>query len=136
LADVPAIGISLKGDTAFEDPPMLDMAIEMYQQDVASAADSLSVYVKGFAAGQPDVVSVGEIREEQRSNGYLVYFEFKEDCGAHRNGAKTRMRGFARRGATMLDFSLVIALDSAATMAIASEILANFDKLDIAALTE
>jgi hypothetical protein len=46
------------------------------------------------------------------------------------------MRGFARRGATMLDFSLVIALDSAATTAIASEILANFDKLDIAALLE
>ncbi|MDH4048450.1 MAG: hypothetical protein OEW68_10255 [Gammaproteobacteria bacterium] len=128
--------INIKGDTAFENPPMLDMAISIHEQEIERAPAAMSSFVSTYIKGGPDVVSVGELREEKRPNGHIVYVEYQENCSSHPNGAKTRLSGFARRGATQLDFQFVVALDSAAALKMADEILANFGKLDIASLTQ
>ncbi|MCB1672856.1 MAG: hypothetical protein R3F41_12020 [Gammaproteobacteria bacterium] len=135
LAAVPLLRINLKGDTAFEQPPMLEMVVADFEQSVVRAAQSLAP-VLTYAGTEPGVVAVGEIHEETRPNGHLAYVQFQEDCRLHPNGYKTSLKGLARRGATQLSFELLLALDSVATVSIAEEILANFDSLDIAALTE
>ncbi len=127
--------INLKGDTAWENAPMLDMAISIHQEEIVSAPAAMSSFISAYIKDAPDVVSVGEVRKEQRAKGNVVYVEYKENCSNHPNGTKTRLKGFARRGATQLQFNFVIALDSAAATAMADEIFDNFDRLDIAALT-
>jgi hypothetical protein len=95
----------------------------------------MATFVSDYVSGAPDVVSVAALRDEQLTNGHVVYVEYRENCTSHPNGAKTRPRGFARRGATQLELTLVVALDGAAAMKIVGEMFTNFDKLDIAALT-
>jgi hypothetical protein len=135
FAGTPELKISLKGDTAWENPPMLDMAIAIHQEDIARAPAAMATFVSNYVSGAPDVVSVAALRDEQLTNGHVVYVEYRENCTSHPNGTKTRLRGFARRGATQLELTLVVALDGAAAMKIVGEMFTNFDKLDIAALT-
>lgn len=135
-AGTPELYLTLKGDTAFENPPMLEMAISMHEQDISRAPEAMSSYISTYIKGGPDVVSVGELREDKRPNGHVVYVEYQENCSSHPNGTKTRLRGLAQRGATQLDFRMVVALSAADALKIADQILVNFEKLDIAALTE
>ncbi|MEQ8859012.1 MAG: hypothetical protein RIC56_10210 [Pseudomonadales bacterium] len=135
-AGTPELQIELKGDTAFEAPPMLDMAISIYEQDVERTPAAMSNFTTTYIEHAPDVVSVGSIHDEALGSGRVVYVEYAEDCASHPQGAKTRLQGFARRGATQLSFNLVVALDSAAALAMARQIIDRFDALDIAALTD
>jgi hypothetical protein len=135
-AGTPKLEIEIKGDTAFESPPMLDMMIAEYDKGVAGAPAALSGFIDTYIKSAPDVVSVGSLKEETRPDGHLVYVEYKEDCSSHPNGFKTQLKGMARRGATQIDINLVVALDGAAAVAMAADILQNFAKLDIAALTQ
>ena len=136
LAGTTMMSISIKGDTAFNEPPMLDMFVAEFEQNLANAAAPLKTIATSYAKGVPNVVSVGTIKQVKRPNGHLFFIQYQEDCGPHPKGFKTKLRGLAHRGATQLDFTLWLALDEAATQAIAEEILANFQKLDIAALTK
>lgn len=136
LEYLPGINIDIKGDTAWENPPMLEMAIEIHEQEIAGASASMPKFITNFKKSAPDGVAIGDVHEEQRANGYIVFVEFMENCSSHPNGKKTSLRGLARRGATQLDFTLVLALDSATTASMAYELLGNFEKLDITALTE
>ncbi len=136
FAGTPELKIELKGDTAFENPPMLDMMISDYETGVANAPAVLSKFMADYITTSPDVVSVGTVQEETRPDGYLVYMEYKENCSNHPNGSKTRLTGLARRGATQLSFQLVVAVDGTAAVALAADMLQNFAKLDIAALTQ
>lgn len=131
----PALHIDLKGDTAWENPPMLDMAISIHDDSVKEAPAAMSRHISGALQSAPDVVSVGDVHEEARPGGDIVYVEYKEHCANRPNGAKTKLRGFARRGATQLEFNMVVALDATAATKLADEILERFGKLDIAALT-
>jgi hypothetical protein len=135
-AGTPELGMSLKGDTAWENPPMLDMAVSIHEEGIRRAPAAMSEYTASYIKDAPDVVAVGAIQEVMRPNGYIALVEYKEDCTGHPSGSKTRIKGFARRGATQLEFHIVVALDSAAAVAMADEILARFDRLDIAALTQ
>jgi hypothetical protein len=135
-AGTPELKIDIKGDTAFENPPMLDMMVAEYDKGVTGAPAALSGFINTYIKSGPDVVSVGPLKEEKRPNGYLVYVEYKEDCSSHPNGFKTRLKGMARRGATQMDVNLVVALDGNAAVAIADEILESFAELNIAALTQ
>lgn len=132
----PELLIGIKGDTAFENPPMLDMAVAIHDQEKERAPAALSGFINTYIVSAPDVVSVGPLQEQTRPDGYLVYIEYKEDCSNHPNGMKTRLKGLARRGATQLEINLVVALDGATAVAMAADILQKFAKLDIAALTE
>ena len=135
-AGTPELNIELNGDTAWENDAMRQMADSMQDETIEAAPEAMATYVSGYVKGAPDVVSVGVIRDEQLPNGHVVYVEYQENCASHPNGAKTRFEGYARRGATQLQFNFVVALDRDGAMAIAGEILENFEKLDIAALTQ
>ena len=134
-AGTPELQLELTGDTAFEAPPMLDMAIAMHQQDVERAPAAMAEFTTAYIENAPDVVSVGPIHDEALGNGHVVYVEYAEDCTSHPKGAKTRLRGFAQRGATQLSFGLVVGLDSAGALEMAREIIERFDRMDIASLT-
>ncbi|MCB1686081.1 MAG: hypothetical protein R3E82_08505 [Pseudomonadales bacterium] len=136
FAGTPELRIEIKGDTAFEAPPMLDMAIAMYQQDIDRAPAATAGFATSFIANAPDVVSVGPVKSEALGTGHVVYVEYAEDCSGHPKGAKTRLSGFARRGATQLNFNIVVALDSAGTLQLARQIIDRFDRMDIAGLTQ
>jgi hypothetical protein len=135
-AGTPELGIELSGDTAWENDTMREMADAIQDQKIAGAPEAMATYVSGYVKGAPDVVSVGAIQDEQLPNGHVVYVEYQENCTSHPNGTKTRFEGYARRGATQLQFNFVVALNRDGAMAIAGEILENFEKLDIEALTQ
>jgi hypothetical protein len=126
--------LELQGDSAFDEPPMLDMALQQFQLDLESAQSGMSQFVTDYIKPLPDVVSVGTVQKEKLGEGEVVYVEMVENCAGHPNGAKTLMRGFANRGATRLSFRLVTSLDVAATKAVAVEMFNKFEALDIKAL--
>lgn len=135
FAGTPELRIGIKGDTAFEEAPMLDMAIAMHQQDVERTPATMSDFMTKFIEHAPDVVSVGTVKAEALGNGQVAYVEYAEDCSSHSKGAKTRLRGHSLRGATQLSIEMVVALDSASALEMARQIMERFDRMDIAGLT-
>lgn len=135
-AGTPELRIEIKGDTAFEAPPMLDMVIANHQQDIERAPVGMAETATNFIAKAPDVVSVGSVQNESLGNGHVTYVEYAEDCSSHPKGAKTQLRGFALRGATQLSISMVVALDSKGALTIAAQIFERFGRMDIVELTQ
>ena len=129
----PELRVSLKGDTAWEEPPMLDMAVQQFTADIGAARASLPARVAQLRKTNGGVKSVGTLKEEHLPNGELLYIEYAEDCSRHPNGTNTVLRGFARRGATMLSFDLWISAGAAEAASLAKDMFARFQKLDVAA---
>lgn len=130
------LSVGLKGDTAWEEPPMLDMAIQMYEEEVDSTRESMAESLATSVRNHRNVKSIGDLKEEQLPNGHVFYIEFVEDCDRHPGGTKTLLKGFARRGATLLDFRLALSATGAEARAMAVEILGKFEQLDIAGLRQ
>jgi hypothetical protein len=130
----PELRVSLKGDTAWDTPPMLDMAVQQYTEDIAAARKGLPQRMGNLRSSNSSVQSVSPVREEKTAAGELIYVEYTEDCASRRGGTNTVLRGFARRGATMLSFDLWLSANATETTAIAREMLARFAKLNIPAL--
>lgn len=131
----PELRMTIKGDTAWEEPPMLDMAIEIFTSEIQQTRASLPGSVKTMLKTNNGVISVGGLQDEKTPLGQLLYIEFKESCNRH-NGAATVLRGFSRKGATMMFFSLMQTKSAAETRAMAMEMMAKFQKLDTAALAK
>lgn len=131
----PELRMTIKGDTAWEKPPMLDMAIEIFTSEIQQTRASLPGSVKTMLKTNNGVMSVGGLQDEKAPSGQLLYIEFKESCNRH-NGAATVLRGFSRKGATMMFFSLMQTKSAAETRAMAMEMMAKFQKLDTAALAK
>lgn len=126
----PELRVSLKGDTAWEEPPMLDMAIEMYESSIAGAGASLAKRVTNLRASNASILSVSPVQQETLPNGVVVWAEQNEECESHR-GANTLLRGFARQGATTFELDLFVTAGSADALALAKDALARFEKLDV-----
>lgn len=131
----PELRMTIKGDTAWEEPPMLDMAMEIHASEIQQTRASLPGSVKNMLKTNSGVASVGRLQDEKTPSGQLLYVEFNESCKRH-NGAVTVLRGFSRKGATMMTFSLMQTKSAAETRALAMEMIARFQKLDTAALTK
>lgn len=129
----PELRVSLKGDTAWEEPPMLDMAVEQFNADIAQARKGLPQNVANMRKTNASVQSVGALREEKVAGGQVIYVEYVEDCARHK-GPNTVLRGFARRGATMLSIDLWISAGAAEATAMATDMFARFAKLNVPAL--
>lgn len=129
----PEARLELKGDTAWEEPPMLDMAVDMFNQEIGGARQSLTDRVNRLKASNSDIKAVNAVKEERLPNGHLVYLDYAESCAAQ-GGTNSMLLGFARRGATMLTFTLWLSTDAAGAAAIGKDILARFAALDIKAL--
>lgn len=129
----PELRVSLKGDTAWEAPPMLDMAIEQFKADIAGARKSLPGNVANFRKTNPASTSAGALKEEHLPNGELLYIEYTESCAKRPNATNTVLRGFARRGATIFAFDLWLSAGAPEATAMAKDMLARFQKFDVAA---
>jgi len=132
----PELRVELKGDTAWEEPPMLDMAVAMHESDIAAARKSLPAHVANLRKTNSGVRSVGTLQEEHLPNGELLYIAYDEDCARHPNGTNTVLRAFARKGATMLRIELWISAAPAEATTLARDMLARFENFDVAAVTK
>lgn len=129
----PELRAELKGDTAWETPPMLDMAVDMFNEDITRSKPSLNQRMSNLKASNSDIKSVNALKEEKLPNGTLVYISYTESCSTQA-GTNTILLGFARRGATMFTFDLWLSTDAAEAVGIAKDMLARFAKLDVKAL--
>ena len=129
----PELRVTIKGDTAWEAPPMLDMAIQHQAGEIAHMARSLPVTVKNMLATNKSVTSIGKLQDETLPGTRLLYIEFAETC-ARRNGPATVLRGFSRKGATQFYVELLLTRPAPEARAMALDMLNGFQKLDMAAL--
>lgn len=132
----PELRVTIKGDTAWESPPMLDMAIEIFESDIQNAKKSLHKSVTTMLKTNSGVRSIGTLQDEQLSTGHILYVEFKEDCARHPGGSFTVLRGFSRKGATMLTIELVLTKSAGEARMMATEMFSRFQQLDVAALVK
>lgn len=130
----PELRVSLKGDTAWEEEPMLGMAAQIFDEEIGKARKSLPGNVANFKKSNSGVRSVGALRDETLPAGRVLFIEYTEDCARHPQGTNTVLRGFARRGATQLYIDLWVSAGSAEAKAMAGEMFTKFQKLDIAGL--
>ena len=71
---------------------------------------------------------------EDLPNGHIAYVEFDWKCAGNPKGANTKLQGYALRGSTSLEFDFWVYAGREKAIAMASEILAKFEKLDLAEL--
>lgn len=129
----PELRVSLKGDTAWEEPPMLDMAIEQFTSGIAAARKSLPGTVANLRKTNSSSTSSSALKEERLPNGELLYIEYTENCAKRPNATNTVLRGFARKGATIVTFDLWLSAGASEATAMARDMLARFQKFDVAA---
>ena len=133
----PNFNLSMKGQTAWEaDPDMLAMFEQMYLPDAEVHADGLSGSVKWMLgdSSSSGELAIGEPKDEQLPNGHIVYIDFTWKCNKNPAGKNVLLKGFARRGATVLNFDFWANGDAAEARTMAVGILDRFEKLDLKAL--
>jgi hypothetical protein len=132
----PRFDLELGGDNAWEgSPEQLAMWEQMYLPEITQAyAQPHSDFVKKFVQDSYGELVVGEDRSEQLPNGHITYTDFTWKCPKNPGGENVRLSGYAHRGTTVLTFSFWANGSSEAAVAMAREIFAQFDKLDIATL--
>jgi hypothetical protein len=79
-------------------------------------------------------LAIGEDRSEQLPNGHITYLDFTWKCAKNPGGENVKLSGYAHRGATILTFSFWANGTSKEAIALAREIFAQFERLDLAAL--
>lgn len=132
----PEMHVEIKGDTAWEEPPMLDMAVQMFEESMEKARASMPNDVANLQRTNSDVLSVGAVQAEDLPGGHIVAMEYTENCAKRPNGTNTVLQGFARKGATTLTFQLWISAGMAEAREMAAAMIDGFQKLDFNALIE
>lgn len=130
----PELRVEIKGDTAWEEPPMLDMAVQMFEADVAEARSSLPEHVARLRKSNAHMKAVGTLQNEQVPGGHIVAMEYTEDCAGHPKGTNTVLHGFARKGATQLKIDLWISTGMADAKVMAKTMIDRFQKLNFTPL--
>lgn len=130
----PEIRVSLKGDTAWESPPMLDMAIQLHDDQIKTTRASLQASVANMAKPNAAAGPVGKLQEETTKGGRLLLVEYQESCSRHQ-GPNTVVRGFGRKGAMTVELHIWISAGTAEAKAMAEGMLNRFQRLDAAELT-
>ncbi len=130
----PEFELSLGIDPAWEaSPGQLATWEEMFlsELDFENAPERLveSVRLKVTEAAGTPVVGTPVV--EELPNGHIAYLEFDWKCAGNPGGANTLMEGYALRGSTSLQFSFWVYAGREKAVAMATEILAKFEKLDL-----
>jgi hypothetical protein len=124
--------LKLNGNSAFES--LLDLVETMEQESLEQTEAGLRREAAQRASpqgiGSLDVVSVGPVTEERLPNGILYAYEYTENCANRANATVGSLRGHARKGTTMLSFSLLMNTGLADGRAKAIEIFDRFEKFD------
>jgi len=130
----PEFSIEFKGDTAWEEPPLLDMFLQMYNEDVAKAEASLLGNMDMFRSSNSHIQSAGAVHREQLPGGEIVALEYTEDCPKRPNATNTVINAFARKGATRLDIYLWLSAPLAEARTLVVPVIEGFQKVDWMAL--
>jgi hypothetical protein len=129
------LDLELKGDSEFES--MLDVLDQIERESLEQSEAGLRSEAASRASprgtGSLDVVSVGPVTSEQLPNGVLFAYEYTENCANRANAKVGSLRGHARKGTTMLEFSLLMNTGLAEGRSKAIEIFENFEKFNPAA---
>lgn len=132
----PEFRIDFKGDTAWEEPPMLDMFVQMYDADVANAEASLLGNMNMFRSSNSHIQSVSAVQKEQLNGGEIVAIEYTEDCPKRPNATNTVINAFARKGAARLDIYLWLSAPLQEARTLVVPLIEGFQKVDFAPLLE
>jgi len=133
----PEFVLELKGDWAWEaSKEQLDMWVLMNQPDFQSEGESMAASTRNMLHGLGDELSVGTPQQEQLPNGHVTWVEFDWKCAKNPDGHNVKLRGYARRGATVLEFGFWANGGKEEALALARDIFAKFEQLDIDALRQ
>ncbi len=133
----PEFELRLNSDPAWEaSPEQLATWEEMFQSELdwGSAPEDLVGLVKLAITVAAETPVVGTPVAEDLPNGHIAYVEFDWKCAGNPGGANTMLQGYALRGSTSLEFSYWVYAGRDVAVAMATEILAKFEKLDLAGL--
>jgi hypothetical protein len=138
-AQGPEFDLSLNIDPAWEaSPEQLATWEELFlsELDFEGVPERLveSIKVKITEAAGAPVVGAPVVVD--LPNGHIAYVEFDWKCAGNPGGANTLLEGYALRGSTSLHFNFWVYAGREKAIAMASDIFATFEKLDIAALTK
>ena len=133
----PEFGLELKGDWAWEaTPEQLDMWVQMNQPDFQAHGEGMASSTRNMLSGLGDELSVGAPQQEQLPNGHVTWVEFTWKCAENPDGRNVKLQGYARRGATVLEFGFWANGGHEEAIAMARDIFTKFEKLDIDALRQ
>lgn len=130
----PELRLEIKGDTGWEEPPMLDMLVQQVNEEVAGTPSFLLERVENYRSSNSDIKSVGQVQEESGPAGYIATIEYTEDCSSHPNGANTLLSAVSRKGATAMSIVLWISASASEARAMVTPMLESFQALDFAPL--
>lgn len=126
------LDLGLNGNSEFES--LLDLVEQMEQESLEQSEAGLRSEAESRASprgtGGLDVVSVGPVTREQLPNGVLFAYEYTENCANRANATVGVLRGHARKGTTMLEFSILMNTGLAEGRSKAIEIFDSFEKFD------
>jgi hypothetical protein len=128
------VDIELNGNGVFAALPdmMRQFEEEQLEQMRSGLRDETAQRGRPGGTGSLDVVKVGPVREEKLANGLIAFYEYVENCEGRVNATVAVLRGHARRGTTMLSFSMLMTTGLADARAAAVGILDRFSKFDTA----
>jgi len=133
----PEFNLELKGDWAWEaTPEQLDMWVQMNHPDFQREGESMASSLNNMLSGLGDELSVGVPQQEQLPNGHVTYVQFNWTCAKNPAGRNVKLRGYARRGATVLEFEFWSNGGEEEALALARGIFTKFEQLDIDALRQ
>jgi len=132
----PDFNLAFQGDNAWEaSPEQLAMWEQMFLPEATNAyAQPHSDFVKNFVQDSYGELAIGEDRSEQLPNGHITYIDFTWKCPKNPSGENVMLSGYAHRGVTVLTFSFWANGTSKEAIALAKQIFAQFEKMDLAAL--
>jgi hypothetical protein len=131
----PELRVELKGDTWSDEPPMLDLQIQVYDESIKRAREGLPETVATFA-NNSYVKSVGAVQEEKSPVGHILAIEYSENCTRHPDGPQTILQAFARKDGAILTLFMWIDAELPTATAMAKNMLDRFQQLDIPTLLD
>ena len=123
----PELNLKIGSDSAWEGS---SEQLEMFAQM------TLLVFTKNHLQGSGNPLSVGVPQQEPLPNGHVTYLEFTWTCAKNPGGRNVMLDGYARRGATVLEFGFWANGGKQEALALARDIFAKFEQLDIDALRQ
>ncbi|MDD5304236.1 MAG: hypothetical protein PHS14_14140, partial [Elusimicrobia bacterium] len=120
------IRLHLKNVTGMSD--QLVAMMRQQQDQAAGQAKTGMATTIGYKKKEKQVTAVGAAKQEAVGGGWIVYYEYTENCAKHPNHRNTILRGFTNKGKVFAQFELTLTAPADEARAMASEILAKLQK--------
>jgi len=130
----PELRMSIQSDSLWDSSPenfALWEQTTSNDRNFEASARSRFEFINQNISATAGELAVSEPQLEQVPNGYINWVEFSWKCPRNPGGQNIWMDGYANRGATVLEFYFWSNASRAEAVAMANEIMAKFDKLDL-----